>query len=94
MAVSGTKGVGKGPFGAFGTGNGIPEGTGAIRTVFGPQNGRQTAGSGQNRPDLAGRPDPAPVFRIPYSSDSLQPWLTIAGLWRAMAGLGASHGAP
>ena len=39
MAVSGTKGVGKGPFGAFGTGNGIPEGTGAIRTVFGTQNG-------------------------------------------------------
>ena len=72
MAVSGTKGVGKGPFGAFGTGNGIPEGTGAIRTVFGTQNGRQTAGNGQHRPDLAGRPDPAPVFRIPYSSDSLK----------------------
>ena len=71
MAVSGTKGVGKGPFGAFGTGNGIPEGTGAIRTGFGTQNGRQTAGNGQNRPDPAGRPDPAPVFRIPYSSDSL-----------------------
>ena len=71
MAVSGTKGVGKGPFGAFGTGNGIPEGTGAVRTGFGNQNGRQTAGNGQNRPDLAGRPDPAPVFRIPYSSDSL-----------------------
>ena len=53
MAVSGTKGVGKGPFGAFGTGNGIPEGTGAIRTGFGTQNGRRTAENeqiGRNRP--------------------------------------------
>ena len=35
MAVSGTKGVGKGPFGTFATGNGIPEGTGAVgRSIF------------------------------------------------------------
>ena len=50
IAVSGTKGVGKGPFGAFGTGNGIPEGTGAIRTGFGTQNGRRTAETAKNLP--------------------------------------------
>ena len=38
MAVSGAKRVGNGPFGAFGTGNGIPEGARAIWTVFGSQN--------------------------------------------------------
>ena len=52
MAVSGTKGVGKGPFGAFGTGNGIPEGIGAIRTGFGAQNGRLTANHPARRDDL------------------------------------------
>ena len=62
MAVSGTKGVGNGPFGAFGTGNGIPEGTVAIRTGFGAQNGRHTAESGQNRSKLADRPAMAGIF--------------------------------
>ena len=65
MAVSGTKGVGKGPFGAFGTGNGIPEGTGAIRTVFGTQNGRQRPKpAGSRRPAGSGPRIPNPVFSV------------------------------
>ena len=70
MAVSGTKGVGKGPFGAFGTGNGILEGTGAIWTGSGTQNGHKrpktakSAAAGQN-PGRR-RPKPAQNRRFLY----------------------------
>ena len=83
MAVSGTKGVGKGPFGAFGTGNGIPEGTGAIRTGSRPKTAVErpkTAKTGQNRPEPARVyfqiPDQPPMAADKLDGEALAP------LWR------------